>query len=248
MFQIVVLIFGLFLGSFLNVCIYRIPRNESISYPPSHCTNCNTRIKLYDLIPVISYFILGGKCRKCRTKISLKYPTIELFTGIMFLLVFLKYGFSMNSLKYFFLISVLIPIGIIDYETTDVYFKMTLTGMIGGIIFAILGQYLGNSILDSILGGLLGGGVIALIILLTHGMGWGDFEICLMCGLFLGFKLTGFMLFSSFIFGGIVGGILLLLKIKKRGDYIPFGPVIVLGAIFTIYFGESIMNWYFSLI
>jgi leader peptidase (prepilin peptidase)/N-methyltransferase len=204
------------------------------------------RIKWYDLIPVFSYVILRGKCRGCGEKISIKYPLIELLTALLFLVNFNYYGMSMDFVKYAFLIAVLIVIGIIDYETTDVYFKISLTGIIGGIIFAFFGYYLGGSIMDSIWGAITGGGVIALIIILTRGMGWGDFEICLMCGLYFGLKQSIVMLFFSFVFGGVVSVFLILLKVKKRGDYIPFGPFIAAAAIFTIFFGERILSWYLS--
>lgn len=246
--KLLVLVLGLLIGSFLNVCIYRIPREESISYPPSHCTNCGTRIKWYDLIPVISYIFLRGKCRACKDKISIKYPIIELFAGVVFLCLYLMYGLSLDFIKYIVFVSVLIVIGIIDLNTTDVYLKTTLTGIIFGIIFVVIGNYLGSGIMEYIYGALLGGGIISLIILITNGMGWGDAEICLMSGIFLGLKLTVVMLFFSFIIGGISGLILILLKKKSRRDYIPFGPFISISAILAVFIGERVINWYLSLL
>lgn len=248
MFHIIVFLLGIIIGSFLNVCIYRIPKEESIAFPPSHCTTCNNKLNWYDLIPVFSYILLKGKCRNCDEKISIKYPIVELFTGIMFLLVYIKYGLSLEFLKYIFLIVVLIPTGVIDFETTDVYFKISFVGIVGGIIFLIVGHFYGFSFIDGLIGGAIGGGLIALIILLTQGMGWGDFEICLMCGIFLGWKMTIVMLFFSFIFGGAVGAFLMITKKKKGREYMPFGPFIVLGTFFTIYFGEGILKWYLSIL
>lgn len=244
----IIFIFGLLIGSFLNVCIYRIPRGESISYPPSHCTGCNKKIKPYDLIPVLSYLLLKGKCRNCGTEISIKYPLIELMVGLMFFTLYFVYGISFELLKYMILIPFIIVIGIIDLETTDVYFKTTLPGIIAGILMIIFGGYLGNRYWEYIFGGFFGGGLISLIVLITRGMGWGDAEICLLCGLFLGFRLTLLMLFLSFIFGGIIGVFLILLKKKSRRDYIPFGPFISLASLICIYFGENIILWYISLI
>lgn len=240
------LLYGLLIGSFLNVCIYRIPRNESISFPPSHCTNCKNKIKWYDLIPIISYIFLRGKCRYCGEKISIRYPLIELITGAIFLALNIEYGLSINFFKYAVLACFLIVIGMIDFDTTDVYLKTTASGIITGVLFLIYGYFMNYNILSYIYGGLLGVGIIALIILLTKGMGWGDAEICLMGGLFLGLKLTIVMLFFSFVFGGLIGIILMILKIKSRKDYIPFGPFISAACLFTVFFGEKITLWYMS--
>lgn len=249
MIGIFMLIIGLVIGSFLNVCIFRIPREESISFPPSHCMKCGTRIKTYDLFPVISYFILKGKCRKCGDKISIRYPLIELFTGILFLLIYLKFGLTLDLIKFTLLSCFLIVIGMIDLDTTDVYLKTTRSGMAIGGVFVIIAFFNGNSYLPFIYGGVLGGGVIGLIVLATlgRGMGTGDIEICLLCGLFLGFKPALVMLFFSFVLGGIIGVFLMVAK-KKSGKYaIPFGPFIVMGTFIAMFYGEQIVNWYLSL-
>lgn len=237
---------GLIIGSFLNVCIYRIPLEQSLSFPPSHCTSCGSKIKRYDLIPVLSYIFLKGKCRNCSEKISLRYPSIELTTGILFGALYMEYGLSFLLVKYVVLVCFLIVIGMIDFDTTDVYFKTTISGIIVGLGFLIYGCFLSLNVITYIYGGLLGGGVIAIIILLTHGMGWGDAEICLLVGLFLGFKLTLLMLFLSFVIGGVIGIILILLKKKSRKDYIPFGPFIAVAAIITAIIGEKIIMLYLN--
>lgn len=241
-------ILGLVIGSFLNVCIYRIPREESIAFPPSHCTNCGYRLKWYDLIPLFSYLILRGKCRKCGEKISFIYPLIELITGILFGKLYLKFGFTIEFFKYATLFSVMIVIGMIDYFTTDVYFKTIVFGTIAGAIFILLEKlYYNNWILTYVFGALLGAGIIWLIFIITKAMGEGDIEICFVAGLFLGFKLTSIMILMSFIFGGFIGVILIVLKIKDRKDYIPFGPFIALSTIVTILYGDVILKWYSSL-
>lgn len=248
---IFVLLYGLLIGSFLNVCIYRIPRNESIAFPPSHCTNCGNKIKWYDLIPILSYIFLKRKCRYCGEKISIRYPLIELTTGVIFLALNIEYGLSFNFFKYVALACFLIVIGMIDFDTTDVYLKTTASGIITGIAFIAVGSYMGyflkGDLLSYFYGALLGGGFIAIIILLTKGMGWGDFEIFLLCGIFLGLKLSVIALFFSFIFGGVIGVLLVLFKKKSRKDYIPFGPFISAAGIFTILFGERILVWYIGL-
>lgn len=245
---IFVTIFGLIIGSFLNVCIYRIPREESISFPPSHCTNCNKKIKWYDLIPVISFMFLKGKCRNCGSKISIRYPLIETLNGILYLILYLQFGITLKALSFMFLVSLLIVVSLIDIDTTDVYFKTSLTGYVGVTLFIAVSYFTGTdkNFFNNIYGALLGGGFILLIYLLSRGrgMGLGDAEICAYCGAFLGLKLTVVMLFFSVVLGGIIGVLLILFKIKSRKDYIPFGPYIALGTLVAIFFGNSIISWY----
>jgi leader peptidase (prepilin peptidase)/N-methyltransferase len=241
---IYIFIISLCIGSFLNVCIYRIPNNESIATPPSHCGSCGTRLKSLDLIPVLSYLFLKGKCRYCGSKISIRYPLIELITGVLITAVYIEYGLTYTFVKYSTLIIFMTVIGMIDLDTTDVYFKTTLSGIITGIVFLVYGYFQGLGIIQYALGAIIGGGLITVIILLTKGMGWGDVEICLLGGLFLGAKLTIFMLFVSFVLGGTIGALLILFKIKSRKDYIAFGPFIALGTIITIFFGDKIIQWY----
>jgi leader peptidase (prepilin peptidase)/N-methyltransferase len=243
-----IFLFGLLFGSFFNVCIYRIPREESIAYPPSHCTSCSTRLKPLDLIPVLSYLFLGRKCRYCGEKISSRYAIIEALTGVVFLLIYLKYGLTFVTLKYITLACFLIVIGMIDFDTTDVYSVTTYGGIAVGIISIAAGYYLGYEVKTYILGAVLAGGVIAAIILLTRGMGWGDFEICLMCGLYIGMGNSLVMLMLSFIIGAVSGVILILTKKKSRKDYIPFGPYIAIAAIITMLVGDKIIQWYLSFI
>lgn len=239
------LLVGLILGSFFNVCIYRIPRGESVAFPPSHCTSCNTRLKPLDLIPVLSYLFLGRKCRYCGEKISSRYAIVELLTGILFLSTYLVYGISFELVKYLILICFMIVIGMIDYDTTDVYTITTMSGIAVGVILTIAGYfYFGGDIKTYIYGAILGGGVITFIILLTRGMGWGDAEICALCGLYLGFSKSFVLLFFSFVLGGILSILLIVTKIKSRKDYIPFGPFIAIAAVITILFGDKILAWY----
>ncbi len=202
---IFILIIGSIIGSFLNVCICRIPRNESIAYPPSHCTNCGMRIKWYDLLPVVSFINLRGRCRNCKSKISIRYPLIEILTGAIFVSLYIKYGFTIDFFKYVLLSVFLIVISFIDLDTTNVYLKTTLPGIVIGVVFVIIEYLNGNSPTQFIYGAIILWGVLAIIALTTHSMGWGDAEICLMCGIFLGTKLSIVMLILSFVLGGIVG-------------------------------------------
>ncbi len=241
---VLIFIFGLLIGSFLNVCICRIPKGESIVFPPSHCTNCNSKIKFYDLIPILSYLLLRGRCRHCGAKISVRYPLVEMGTGIVILLIYLKFGISLEWIKYIILTIWVIVIGFIDLDTMDVYLKTTLTGILLGMIFIAIGAFFGRGIWEYLLGGVIGGGLITLIILLTGGMGWGDAELFLLGGLFIGFKLTLIALLLSFILGGIIGILLILFKKKNRKDYIPFAPSISMSIIIATLFGDKILQFY----
>ncbi|KGN02255.1 peptidase A24 [Clostridium novyi A str. 4570] len=244
MISISFFILGTIIGSFLSVCICRIPAGESIVYPPSHCSNCKSNIKPYDLIPIVSYVILRGKCRYCKEKISIKSPLMELFTGIIFLSLYLKYGLTLELIKYLILFSFLIVIGCIDYNTTDVYFSTTSTGIGIGILFLVINWYLKLPIKTYFLGAIIGGIFILLIAVLTGGMGFGDVEICILSGIYIGTKLTVLMLFLSFILGGAVGAVLIISKKKSRKDYIAFGPYISIATMIAVLFGEKIINWY----
>ncbi|WP_243154832.1 prepilin peptidase [Clostridium thermarum] len=243
-FIIYTFVIGLLLGSFYNVCIYRIPREESIVFPPSHCTRCNTRLKVLDLVPVFSYVFLGRKCRYCGEKISARYALVELLTGLVFTGLYIKYGLSFEFFKFAVMASFMMIIGLIDYDTTDVYTSITWGGIVCGLLLASAGYFMGYSFMDKLYGALLGGGVITAIILLTKGMGWGDVEICALGGIYLGFANSIVMLFFSFVLGGIIGIILMITGKKSRQDYIPFGPYIALGAIIGAMAGDIIIKWY----
>lgn len=244
----VVILLGLCIGSFLNVCIYRIPREESIGFPPSHCTSCGYKLRIYDLIPILSFVILKGKCRGCNEKISFQYPIIELINGILYLLIYLQYGVSMSTIKFMLLTSIMIVIGMIDLKTQFVFSSTTiLAGMIG--VAFIVFQWIteGKFPLDNIIGGLIGLGLIGLIVVLTRGMGEGDIEIAAVAGLFLGVKATIFMLFIAVILGGIVGA-LLLIKNKKGKQEMAFGPYLAMGTILAIFIGEQLIKIYLEII
>jgi leader peptidase (prepilin peptidase)/N-methyltransferase len=243
---------GTIIGSFLNVCIYRIPKEESIKFPGSHCAYCKKHIKAYDLIPIFSYIFLKGRCRYCKSKISIRYPSIEFITGILFTVTFLRYGMGINFFKYAFLVSLIIAIGVIDFDTTEVYFKTILFGMFSGAIFILIQfscfDYSVHKSINYLYAGISGFCMIALIIFITGGMGWGDAEICFLCGLFLGLKENLIMIFISFVIGGAVGIILLASNIKSRKEHIPFGPFIAISTIITTLFSSEIINWYLNIL
>ena len=247
-YAIFIFVLGLLFGSFFNVCIYRIPKEESIISPPSHCTKCNTRLKALDLVPVFSYLFLGRKCRYCGEKISSRYALVEVATALIFTALYLKFGLTFEFFKFVVMCSFIIIIGLIDYDTTDVYAVTTWPGIICGLLFIVVGYFLDKPFMDGLYGGLLGGGVIGAIFLLTRGrgMGSGDIEICALAGLYLGLNSSIIMLFFSFVIGGIVGIILMITREKSGKDAIPFGPYIALGALVAVFFGEQIFRWYTS--
>lgn len=244
----IVFAFGLIIGSFLNVCIYRIPRGESIAFPPSHCTNCGERLKPYDLVPVISYIILKGKCRNCGSSISKIYPAIELLNGILYVLLFMQYGMSAEFIKFSAFASIMIVIGMIDLNTMEVYFNVTVFALITAGIFLLNGYLHHIGITSYILGALLGIGLIGAIVILTKGMGEGDIEIALTIGLFLGFRNTILALFLSFIIGGMIAAFLLISKKKSRKDPIAFGPFMAASSIAAALYGSSIISCYIKMV
>lgn len=245
---IFIAIIGLCIGSFLNVCIYRIPREESISFPPSHCTKCSHKLQWYELIPVFSYIFLKGKCKNCKEKISIQYPLIELSNAILYVLVFLKYQYSLDTIKFMVLVSFLIVIGVIDLKTKFVYNStMILMGIVAVIFLITDYAKLKSFPMDNILGGILGLVIIGLIVFITRGMGEGDIEIAAISGLFLGLKGEVFMLFFAVILGGIVGAIILIVKRKSGKTEMPFGPFLATAAIIAIFYGNFIINEYLTM-
>ena len=245
---ILIFILGLIVGSFSNVCIYRIPRNESIIYPASHCPKCHTTIKPKDNIPLLSYILLKGKCRNCKTKISIQYPMVEFLSGLIYLIIYLIYGLSVQTLIYTILSSALIIIAFIDLNEQIIPDVISLPGIVTGFIISFFVPYI--SFINSALGVVVGGGIILVIslggsvIYKKEAMGGGDVKLAAMIGAFLGWRYIIISLFLGFFLGALAGIILIIAKIKKREDVIPFGPFIVLGSLITLLWGEQIISWY----
>lgn len=252
-FTIILFIMGVVLGSFFNVCIHRIPNKKSIINPPSHCYNCNTRLKSLDLVPILSWTLLRGKCRYCGQKISKRYALVELLTGILFVLVYKAYGYSTITLYYLLLVSLLVVITFIDLNHYIIPDELIIFGLIGASIFNILGQ--GISIKDSLLGCLICGGMLALIYLIEllikkEAMGGGDIKLFGMVGLFLGIKLGLLTILLSVYVGAIYGVCSIIYSKMKQKEYnsiIPYGPFISVGALISILYGTNIINWYIGL-
>ncbi|HDL18148.1 MAG TPA: prepilin peptidase [Bacteroidetes bacterium] len=241
-------VFGLIFGSFLNVCIYRLPRGESIVWPASHCPVCKAEIKPWDNVPVLSFIALCGKCRSCKAKIHRRYPLVEMLTGILFAGLFLKFGLTGEVITFLFLAALLVVITFIDIEYQLILNKITLPGLLLG---AILTWQLGSVHLWQIgLGLVIGGGSLVLVALLGKGlfgkesMGMGDVKMAAMIGVFIGAKGVAISLFLGFLIAGIFSFVGMATKKVNRSSYIPFGPFIAGGTLVYIFWGENIITWY----
>jgi leader peptidase (prepilin peptidase)/N-methyltransferase len=243
---------GLCIGSFLNVLIYRLPLGRSIVKPGSACPNCGARIRWYDNIPILSYLILRGKCRHCRSRISLRYPLVELVTGLLSLAIFLRYGVSWACLFYFIFVAALIAIIFIDFDHQIIPDVITYPGIIAGFISSLILPNI--TYRDSLIGIILGGGILYLIALgylmlaRREGMGGGDIKLLAMIGAFLGWQALPFTILSSAFLGSVVGIIAMLKTGKDTRMAIPFGPFLSIGAILYLFWGKAVTQWYLGLL
>lgn len=248
MILFIVFLVGLVFGSFFNVCIYRIPRQESIIVPPSRCNSCGHRLGVKDLFPVFSYIFLRGRCRYCGSQIGLKDTASELAVGILFVLAYIKFGISWKLLSNLVLLSILYIAALIDLKHQIIPDGLVATGLVFAVVFIL--SDITVLWLDGLIGLGVGGGFFLAIAFLSElllkkeGMGGGDIKLMAMIGAFLGWKLTVLALLLSVYAGGIIGGVLILTGIKKRSDRIPFGPFIALGTAMAVFFGSNIIEWY----
>ena len=249
-----VLLFGLAFGSFINVLIYRLPRNESLVRPKSKCPECGTAIKFYDNIPVLSYIILRGKCRNCGKTISLRYPLIEILSGLLMTFAIFRFGFTVKGIEVAFLSLVLLAIFFIDLDFTIIPNSLTLPGIpIGLAVSFIPGAMIGWT--QSLIGLAVGGGVFFIVgflgelVFKKEALGFGDVKYAAMVGAFLGWKNLLLMLIIASFLGSVIGiAMILASRDKKKSTYIPFGPFLTVGAWISIYFGDMIVRAYLNLI
>ena len=244
---IIIFIIGLVIGSFSNVCIYRLPRNESLVRPGSHCPQCSKPIPFYDNIPIISYLLLKGKCRYCGQSIPPQYPIVELATGLFYLALYLFYGLQPIAIVYMLLCTLLIIISFIDLRERIIPDVLSVPFIIIGFAFSFFLRNINP--LDSLLGILAGGGSLLLIAIVgsklfkKEAMGGGDIKLAAMLGAFLGWQLTLLSLFLGFFVGSVIG-VLIMVTSKNKNDVIPFGPFIALGAMISMFWGQAILHWY----
>jgi len=245
--QIIFFGMGAIFGSFFNVCIYRIPAKRSLIKPGSFCPKCMKPINWFDNVPIFGYIFLLGRCRKCAKVISIRYPMVEFLAGLLFLLAFLKFGYSLELLRSLFVISFLIVIGFIDYDTQYIFNKTTVPL---GVIGLILSFFEGGNILNSVLGVITGAGIlyiiglISLILFKKDGMGGGDVYLAGALGAFLGWKWSITMLLLSIYVAAVIGGIIILAKGRgRKNNLIPFGPFIAASAILVMFFGDRLTRY-----
>ena len=236
---------GLIIGSFLNVCIWRLPRGESIIRPGSHCPACSSALGARDLVPVLSWIFLRGKCRICGAKISWRYPAVELCTGTLFLGGFLRFGLEWELAAALVFTAFLVAIAFIDIDHQIILDGMLMLFGVSGVAFRL---GLGTPELGSMIeGAAVGGGLLLLLAILSRGgMGGGDVKLAFTLGLWLGWPGNLLGLFISFVLGGLGSGLLLLFRLRGRKDYIPFGPFIAAGAWIALLYGRNILEWYFG--
>jgi leader peptidase (prepilin peptidase)/N-methyltransferase len=243
---------GAMVGSFLNVCIRRIPSGESVVFPASHCPSCGTPIRPYDNVPVISYAVLRGRCRACQTRISPRYPFVEILTAFAALAAVAHFGLTLYSLAAFLFVAALIIVTFIDVDHQIIPDVISLPGIVVGFAAAALLPG-GPGWRSALIGLVLGGGILWAVAELFHratgreGMGGGDVKLLAMIGAFLGWQAIPVTLMIGSLVGTAVGGALILGQRQDRRTPIPFGPFLALGAVCSLFYGEAILDWYLHL-
>jgi leader peptidase (prepilin peptidase)/N-methyltransferase len=254
---LIAFIFGTLVGSFLNVCIARLPKKESIVKPPSHCPNCDNRIPFYDNIPLISYLFLRGRCRFCKERISPRYFSVELLMGVLTVALLFRFGVTVAFVIYVAFVAALLVVSFIDWEFWIIPDVISLPGIVFGLIASVV-QYLcavdpsiSPSPISSIIGMLIGGGFLLLVAWIyefikgTEGMGMGDVKLLAMIGAFLGWPAVLLTLFFASIVGSVIG-VLLMIRAGAGVKYaVPFGPFLCCGAVVYLFFGQEILRFYF---
>ncbi len=268
-----VFLLGLLIGSFLNVCIVRIPAGKSIVLPASACPKCGAPIKPYDNIPVVSYLLLRGKCRGCQTKISLMYPLVELLNGALYLICYLAFGLTLETLKWAIFASLLLVLVFTDLRERILPDVINFSGFAIALVFSLFlpptdgaAQWLAAryfafpppmpliSLADSIFGAAFGSGILWIIsegyfrLRKREGMGLGDVKMMLMAGAFLGLKRTVLTILLGSVLGSVIG--VAFIAIRRKGtDYeLPFGTFLGAGALIVVFYGTPFVNWYMSLL
>jgi leader peptidase (prepilin peptidase) / N-methyltransferase len=268
-----VFLFGLLLGSFLNVCIVRIPSGKSIVLPASACPKCGTAIRPYDNIPILSYLFLGGKCRGCKTRISPMYPLVEFLTGLLFLACYLAFGLTVEALKWAIFSAVILVLVFTDLRERLLPDVINYTGFGLALVLSLFlqptdgtAQWISArlfdfpppapalSFADAVFGAAVGSGLLWLVseayfrMRGREGMGFGDVKMMLMAGAFLGVKRTLLTILAGSLLGSVLG-IAFILSRREDSDYeLPFGTFLGLAAILAVFFGTPLVNWYQSLL
>ncbi|MGC9006457.1 MAG: prepilin peptidase [Sulfurihydrogenibium sp.] len=250
-----VFLLGASIGSFLNVVIYRLPREMSIVYPPSTCPTCKNRIKWYDNIPIVSYIILKGKCRFCKTDISIRYPIVEFITALAAVVSYLKFGFTLDFVFTFYFLASMIALSFIDWDFKIIPDEINFLGVFSGLLYAGIKSFQQGSfepLINALLGSLVGSGFLFLIAFFylkvrnIEGLGMGDVKLLAFIGSYVGW----FGALFTILFGSVLGLVASLYFMKKQKEdeimklEIPFGPFLAMAGIIYLFFGEKIYNFY----
>jgi leader peptidase (prepilin peptidase) / N-methyltransferase len=260
---------GLAIGSFLNVCISRMPHNESVVHPRSRCPQCRKQIAGYDNIPVLSYILLGGRCRNCKKSISIRYPLTEALTGVIGALIYLEYGLGLEFVVYLAFAAALIVLAFIDADHRILPDPITLNGLWIGLLLSLVifipGPWVARalqavgfsfpgerlvSFASSVVGAIVGGGILWLVgeayfrVRGVEGMGFGDVKMMAMVGAFLGTPRTVFTIMAGSLLGSVIGLILMRFGGKDKEYELPFGTFLSLGAIVALLYGDALIDLY----
>ena len=259
-FPVSVFIFGTIVGSFLNVCIGRIPNEESVVFPPSHCPKCNASIAFYDNVPLLSYLWLQGKCRACHEGISPRYFVVELLTGLVALALYSRFELSYTFVVSFVFAAALIVVSFIDLSVRIVPDVISLPGIAVGLVFSVIGYFVFTDAfeiiptpLSSLIGILVGGGFLLATAWIyekvtgVDGMGGGDIKLLAMIGAFLGWPSIPVTLFVASVLGSVVGVGLMVATGAGRRLALPFAPFLCSGALIYLFYGEALIRFYLPL-
>jgi leader peptidase (prepilin peptidase) / N-methyltransferase len=265
-------LFGLIIGSFLNVCIVRIPGRKSVVIPASACPQCGAAIRPWDNIPVVSWLLLGGKCRACKTRISAMYPAVELLTAVLFWGCYYAFGLTTEALKWAIFSALMIVLVFTDMRERILPDVLNYSGFVAGLLLSLVTKpsdgtalWLANrmfdfpppapviSLADALLGAAFGSGLLWLVaeayfrLRGREGMGLGDVKMMLMAGTFLGLKRTLLTILAGSVLGSVLGLAFMLAR-RKESDYeLPFGSFLGMAAVLVMFFGTPVVNWYLSL-
>ncbi len=236
---------GIVIGSFCNVCILRIPQNESIVTTPSHCTKCNKKLRFWHLVPIFSYVFLRGKCAYCKSKISAQYPIIELINGALYVLLFFMFGLSIQFALGALLSSAFLVLSVIDERTNEIPPQINIFIFVIAVINLLFNL---SNLINYILGFAVITGLLLLLFFISKGgaIGGGDVKLMAGCGLLLGFENT----ILAFVLACVIGSIVHVIRMKffGKGRVLAMGPYLCIGVFISYLWGENIINWYFALL
>ena len=239
----VIFLFGITIGSFLNVCIYRIPRGETVVTTPSHCMTCGHRLRWFELLPLFSYIFLGGRCRSCKSHISPQYPIIEAVNGLLYVLVFAVNGLNVISIIYALFTSALLVLTVIDWRTYEIPISINIFILVLGCLKVVLDL---NNFFDYLIGFFIVSGFLLILYTITKGraIGGGDIKLMAVAGLLLGWQL----IILSFFIGCVLGSVLHVMRMKLTGAdrMLAMGPYLSAGLFIAMLWGDSLISWYLS--